>query len=196
MIVVAPSGGRSPTATPSGTTPCSDAGARWGTFVARDLVRAIDADYRTRPGRGSRAIAGISMGGYGAINLALGHTGTFGDRVELVGLLRLQHAERRRASRLGDLARPLAVARRRRARVRPAAPARRHLLLLRSLRPLLRRERLVQPHALTARHPAPLPGGLGRPRRDRLAGPDGDRADLDRQQFQRAGSVGSPSAAR
>ena len=30
-----------------------------------------------RPTRAGRAIAGISMGGYGAINLALGHTGTY-----------------------------------------------------------------------------------------------------------------------
>ncbi len=77
MIVVAPSGGRRPDSDTEWDDAVSDAGARWGTFVTRDLVRAIDADYRTRPARGSRAIAGISMGGYGAINLALGHTGTY-----------------------------------------------------------------------------------------------------------------------
>jgi S-formylglutathione hydrolase FrmB len=77
MIVVAQSGGRRPDSDTEWDDAVSDAGARWGTFVTRDLVRAIDADYRTRPARASRAIAGISMGGYGAINLALGHTGTF-----------------------------------------------------------------------------------------------------------------------
>jgi enterochelin esterase family protein len=77
MIVVAPSGGERPDSDTEWDDAVSNAGARWGTFVTRDLVRAIDADYRTRPTRAARAIAGISMGGYGAINLALGHTGTF-----------------------------------------------------------------------------------------------------------------------
>jgi putative tributyrin esterase len=78
MIVVAPSGGVRPDSDTEWDDAVDDASARWGTFVTRDLVKAIDADYPTLTGRGSRAIAGISMGGYGAINLALGHTGTFG----------------------------------------------------------------------------------------------------------------------
>ncbi|HEY3612454.1 MAG TPA: alpha/beta hydrolase-fold protein [Gaiellales bacterium] len=77
MIVVAPSGGRRPDSDTEWDDAVADAGARWGTFVTRDLVRTIDADYRTQPTRAGRAIAGISMGGYGAINLALGHTGTY-----------------------------------------------------------------------------------------------------------------------
>jgi putative tributyrin esterase len=78
MIVVAPSGGRRPDSDTEWDDSVADAGARWGTFVTRDLVSAIDHDYPTKRGRGSRAIAGISMGGYGAINLALGHMSTFG----------------------------------------------------------------------------------------------------------------------
>jgi S-formylglutathione hydrolase FrmB len=78
MIVVAPSGGRRPESDTEWDDSVADAGARWGTFVTRDLVNAIDGDYPTRHGRRSRAIAGISMGGYGAINLALGHSDTFG----------------------------------------------------------------------------------------------------------------------
>jgi enterochelin esterase-like enzyme len=78
MIVVAPSGGRRPESDTEWDDSVADAGARWGTFVTRDLVNAIDNDYATKPGRRSRAIAGISMGGYGAINLALGHSDTFG----------------------------------------------------------------------------------------------------------------------
>jgi|KBSMisStaDraftv2_1062788.scaffolds.fasta_scaffold32666_2 enterochelin esterase-like enzyme len=78
MIVVAPSGGPRPDSDTEWDDSVADAGARWGTFVTRDLVKAIDTDYPTKHGRGSRAIAGISMGGYGAINLALGHAGTFG----------------------------------------------------------------------------------------------------------------------
>ncbi|MDP9260250.1 MAG: esterase family protein [Actinomycetota bacterium] len=78
MIVVAPSGGRRPDSDTEWDDSVADAGARWGTFVTRDLVSAIDNDYATKHGRRSRAIAGISMGGYGAINLALGHSDTFG----------------------------------------------------------------------------------------------------------------------
>ena len=74
MIVVAPSGGPRPDSDTEWDDSVADAGARWGTFVTRDLVEAIDAAYATKHGRGSRAIAGISMGGYGAINLALGHS--------------------------------------------------------------------------------------------------------------------------
>jgi enterochelin esterase-like enzyme len=49
----------------------------WESFVAHDVVRAIDARYRTiRSGRG-RAIAGLSEGGYGALNIAFHHPGTF-----------------------------------------------------------------------------------------------------------------------
>jgi enterochelin esterase-like enzyme len=78
MIVVAPAGGERPDRDTEWDDAVGDPGARWGTFVTRDLVRAIDAEYATRRGRASRAIAGISMGGYGAVNLALGHAGTFG----------------------------------------------------------------------------------------------------------------------
>jgi enterochelin esterase-like enzyme len=49
----------------------------WETFVARDVVRAVDGRYRTiRSGR-SRAIAGLSEGGYAALNIAIHHPGEF-----------------------------------------------------------------------------------------------------------------------
>lgn len=50
----------------------------WETFVARDLVRAIDRRYRTIPTQAARAIGGLSEGGYGAINIALHHPSEFG----------------------------------------------------------------------------------------------------------------------
>ncbi len=43
----------------------------WRTFVSRDVVRAIDANYRTIASRTARGIGGLSEGGYGAINIAL-----------------------------------------------------------------------------------------------------------------------------
>src|SRR5947208_16769942 len=49
----------------------------WATFVARDLVRAIDRRFRTIAVGAARGIGGLSEGGYGAINIALRHPGEF-----------------------------------------------------------------------------------------------------------------------
>jgi enterochelin esterase-like enzyme len=49
----------------------------WSAFVWRDVVRAIDARYRTIPSGAGRAIGGLSEGGYGAINIALHHPREF-----------------------------------------------------------------------------------------------------------------------
>lgn len=43
------------------------------TYIARELVAEIDGKYRTIATRAGRAIAGVSMGGYGALALALRH---------------------------------------------------------------------------------------------------------------------------
>src|SRR5437660_6277996 len=53
-------------------------GEGWETFVARDLVRAIDARYRTIADASGRAIGGLSEGGYGSLNIALHHPREFG----------------------------------------------------------------------------------------------------------------------
>lgn len=45
----------------------------WEDFVAKDLICHIDKNYRTIAKRKSRAIAGHSMGGHGAIKLAMKH---------------------------------------------------------------------------------------------------------------------------
>jgi len=49
----------------------------WETFVARDLVRSIDARYRTIPHGSARVLAGLSEGGYGALNIGLHHPAEF-----------------------------------------------------------------------------------------------------------------------
>jgi enterochelin esterase-like enzyme len=54
------------------------AGQGWETFVARDVVHAVDAEFRTIPTRSARAIGGLSEGGYGSINITLHHPGEFG----------------------------------------------------------------------------------------------------------------------
>ena len=52
-------------------------GEGWETFVARDLIRAIDTQYRTIPRAAGRAIGGLSEGGYGALNIGFHHPGLF-----------------------------------------------------------------------------------------------------------------------
>jgi S-formylglutathione hydrolase FrmB len=46
----------------------------WETYVARDVVRAVQARYRTNS---LRAIGGLSEGGYGALNIAIHHPREF-----------------------------------------------------------------------------------------------------------------------
>ena len=52
-------------------------GQAWETFVARDVVNAIDARYRTIRSGSARAIGGLSEGGYGALNIAFHHPREF-----------------------------------------------------------------------------------------------------------------------
>jgi enterochelin esterase-like enzyme len=50
----------------------------WETFVARDIVRAVDDRYRTIQAGSGRALVGLSEGAYGALNIGLHHPGEFG----------------------------------------------------------------------------------------------------------------------
>jgi len=43
----------------------------WESYIAEDLVSYMDKNYRTIPDRMSRGIAGHSMGGYGAVRIAM-----------------------------------------------------------------------------------------------------------------------------
>ncbi|HSN26526.1 MAG TPA: alpha/beta hydrolase-fold protein, partial [Kofleriaceae bacterium] len=47
------------------------------TYIANELVAHVDATYRTIATRDGRAIAGVSMGGYGALSLGLRHPDTY-----------------------------------------------------------------------------------------------------------------------
>ena len=47
-------------------------------FFVGELMPFIESHYRTKEGRHDRGIAGISMGGYGALHLALRHPDLFG----------------------------------------------------------------------------------------------------------------------
>ena len=55
-----------------------DKNSQFETFVSKELVGYIDSHYPTRANRLSRAITGLSMGGHGAMWLAIRHKDTFG----------------------------------------------------------------------------------------------------------------------
>lgn len=62
----------------------------WGhydDYVAYDLVQWTDGKYRTKADRAHRGIAGLSMGGYGAISLALGYPNQFAAAASHSGVL-------------------------------------------------------------------------------------------------------------
>ena len=50
----------------------------WEDFVVRDVVEYIDGRYRTIRSPDARGVAGESMGGFGALRLAMRHPGVFG----------------------------------------------------------------------------------------------------------------------
>lgn len=55
-----------------------DAAFQYETYVAEELVSLIDKQYKTITGAGGRAITGLSMGGHGALYLALKHPAVYG----------------------------------------------------------------------------------------------------------------------
>ncbi|HEX4208708.1 MAG TPA: alpha/beta hydrolase-fold protein [Ktedonobacteraceae bacterium] len=57
-------------------------------YVAYDLVNYVDQHYRTLPDTGDRAIGGLSMGGFGAMNIAIHHPNVFGSVISLGGYYR------------------------------------------------------------------------------------------------------------
>jgi len=61
------------------------------TYITADLVEHIDANYRTIAHRNSRGITGYSMGGRGAIHLALKFPETFGAVVSQVGFYNVEN---------------------------------------------------------------------------------------------------------
>ncbi|MBI5059956.1 hypothetical protein HZB60_09300 [candidate division KSB1 bacterium] len=50
----------------------------WESFIVRDVVSYVDAHYRTLPAPAARGISGHSMGGFGALFLAMRHPDVFG----------------------------------------------------------------------------------------------------------------------
>jgi S-formylglutathione hydrolase FrmB len=55
------------------------------TFVVDQLIPLIDERFRTLADRGHRAIAGVSMGGYGSLMIAARHPDLFGEAASISG---------------------------------------------------------------------------------------------------------------
>lgn len=64
----------------------------WDDAIARDARGVLDRTVRTIPDVSARGIAGVSMGGYGALMLALRHPDVFGAAACLSGSLYFGHA--------------------------------------------------------------------------------------------------------
>lgn len=60
---------------------------RYADYIVRDLVAHVDSAYRTLADRAHRGIAGLSMGGYGAITLALRYPDEFAAAASHSGVL-------------------------------------------------------------------------------------------------------------
>jgi S-formylglutathione hydrolase FrmB len=54
-----------------------DGKVRYEDFLVQEFLPGIETRYRTRPGRANRGVAGVSMGGYGALHLAFRHPQLF-----------------------------------------------------------------------------------------------------------------------
>jgi S-formylglutathione hydrolase FrmB len=72
FLIVTPAAGR------SFNINSRDGKVRYEDFLVREFIPAIERRYRVRAERRTRGISGVSMGGYGALHLALAHPELFG----------------------------------------------------------------------------------------------------------------------
>jgi len=77
-VVVVPTGGPTPSTDTEWSDSAVDPTQRWGSFLSDELVPWVDRTFSTCTDRRDRAVAGLSMGGFGAMNLALKHRDLFG----------------------------------------------------------------------------------------------------------------------
>ena len=84
LIMVMPDGNGRPGATTEWGN-SGDGRQMMEDYVVNDLVSYIDHHYRTLADPGHRAIAGLSMGGFGAVNIAVHHPTVFDTVISLGG---------------------------------------------------------------------------------------------------------------
>lgn len=103
MIIVCPDGGYDSWYLDSPV----DSTVRYDTYISREVVGFIDFYYNTRRERSGRAIAGLSMGGHGAITLAIKHPDIFGAAGSMAGGLDLRPFKKNEWDLKGVLGDPL-----------------------------------------------------------------------------------------
>ena len=85
MMIVCPEGGYSSWYFDSPVDP----GSKYKTYIGQEVPAYIDSVYRTLRNRLSRAVAGLSMGGHGALFLAWSYPQTFGAAGSMSGAVDL-----------------------------------------------------------------------------------------------------------
>jgi putative tributyrin esterase len=79
LVIVMPEGGD------SWYTNADDGSGRFEDYITSDLIKDVEARFRVIRSRYGRVVAGLSMGGYGAIKMALKHPGLFAAAGSLSG---------------------------------------------------------------------------------------------------------------
>ncbi|MES2148914.1 MAG: alpha/beta hydrolase family protein [Pseudomonadota bacterium] len=74
LIIVMPDGGYDKWYVDSPVSP----GDKYETYIGKEVVALIDQRFRTLAQKSARAITGLSMGGFGALHIALDQAATFG----------------------------------------------------------------------------------------------------------------------
>lgn len=77
IVAAFPAGSDQPTDDNEWADSTKNSGERWETYVAGDVLGVLQRRLHVRTDAPGRAIAGISMGGYGAMNIALHHRDLF-----------------------------------------------------------------------------------------------------------------------
>ncbi len=91
LIIVCPDGGSSSWYLDSPVMPES----QYKTYVGLEVVAYVDNNFRTLNARESRAITGLSMGGHGALYLALEFPYLFGAAGSMSGVLELESTSKK-----------------------------------------------------------------------------------------------------
>jgi len=86
LLVVMPEGGGS-----GFYTDAVDGSGNYESAIIKDLIPFMDATFPTRKDKGGRAIGGLSMGGYGAVKLALKYPDLFGSANSHSGAVSLEN---------------------------------------------------------------------------------------------------------
>lgn len=76
--------------------------AKFETYIADELVGFVDTTFATVANRSGRAIAGLSMGGYGALKLALKHPDKFCAGHSFSGAVGITTRDNNLATTMGD----------------------------------------------------------------------------------------------